>query len=372
MMKKILKYFVLAIICMIPLIANAEGTLKIKSAEVADKSDTAVVGGVTADDTTLYIGVKFKELNQFVKVKVVVKNEDTEEYELEGVTDSSTDAHITYESEIDGTEKVIKPGEEKTIFVTAKYTSEVPASELDEDGMFKEMRESTVELVAGKVKVPDTLRNLGIAGIVVIIGLIAIGIVMIKKNKKASMMVLALALILVPFTVYALKSFKFTINASYMINPGPSKFCIVNMSPSMLTRTHKDDINYNYQEFVDGKSFKDISETDNIVYYDFVPKELLKCANDELTDDEYLDCVSKYNNGEVMNTEYRDCIEPLGLPPSPPGPDATDAEIEEYNQLNTQFQAQVNACAEEAYTKVYNKAILDSSYGCYKDALNQP
>ncbi len=350
-MKGLFKYLVLIIICMFPFVVKAqeENKVTITNVELDSKSETVVVGEPTIDGVSIKFDLKFKEVNQYAKYKVTLKNDDTEDYELVSDKDTETSTYITYEYTITG-ESVIKAGEEKIVYVTATYTTEVPASKLDDAGMYKESNASSIELVSGSLEVPDTLKNISIVGIALILILIVGALIIIRTNKKASVMMIMMALLLVPFTVSALKQVKINVTAVVKINPGPSKFCIAssNLPPDLNLNVI---VRENYQSIMNKFAYVTYNEGDTFEDNSFNPSrfytnEELACY--KLDVDNMEECLE-----EVADPTLKECVNSL----THPGDGATDEELDNYydslDECNRNYQ-------EQFFTE-----ILDASYGCY-------
>ncbi len=368
-MKGLVKYLILILLCMFPFVVKAqeENKVKITNVELDSKSETVVVGEPTIEGVSIKFDLKFKEVNQFAKYKVTLKNDDTEDYELVSEKDTDTSTYITYEYEIDG-ESIIKAGEEKIIYVTATYTKEVPASELDDAGMYKESNASSIELVSGSLEVPDTLKNAGIVGILVILALIVAAIIMIAHNKETSMMLLIMALVLVPFTADALKQIKINVSAEIKIVPGASKFCkievpkevILNASPKEasdanlgMPKLGTSSNTVSYEEFVDGETFAEHYDTENGYNYevfDFYKPEVLECYS-KYVDDELDSCIEE---NKLYPESYTTCLNRVPRPSDDAGNDAWN----EY--YDNQYY-----CTNEYKASFGNEKIKDASYGCY-------
>ncbi len=362
--------------------AQEENKVKITNVELDSKSETVVVGEPTIEGVSIKFDLKFKEVNQFAKYKVTLKNDDTEDYELVSEKDTDTSTYITYEYEIDG-ESIIKAGEEKIIYVTATYTKEVPASELDDAGMYKESNASSIELVSGSLEVPDTLKNAGIVGILVILALIVAAIIMIAHNKETSMMLLIMALVLVPFTADALKQIKINVSAEIKIVPGESKFCLLSeenytvipdpdepiggdifSAPRFsLFKNKLGVIKYNpysnliknYLSYNDGETFENYRYNGYRIYVDdFFNTNQLAC----------LDIEDIYERDSCFLDNLEPDIKPCFEQAVYPGDDASDEELDAY-------RAKIIECYNLRGEKYY-PVIKDASYGCYLDHVGVP
>ena len=126
-------------------------TLDTKSENTIIKSEPTFNGLVMNFD------VSFKQKNDFVKYKVVVKNDTNIDYKIANDTSFNKSDHITYTYDV---ENILKPKGEAVVYVTITYSSEVDPSELV-DGMYKEENKAVIQLLNkdGKVENPNTGIN---------------------------------------------------------------------------------------------------------------------------------------------------------------------------------------------------------------------
>ncbi len=328
-----------AMIALVPFVVNADGTVEIKNITVKEKSDSVVLGAPIVADTEITFDVKFKELNTFVKYEIVLENTDDEDYELVNGTDNSTSDYITYEYEVsDG--NTIEPGKEKTVLVTISYKNEVPADMLDDAGMFKETKARSINLVVDDIEVPDTLKVIGIFGILLVVVLIATGIFMIIKNKKGATLII-IGIILLPLSVLATKNFNLKINSVVKVSPGADKYCLIAL----------EDFQLSYHEFEEGTLLNEINE-EHVYYHRLVSKEVVECLQDPNTD--VYEC-ERMDTGNGLDNNKKQChsaAERLK------GDNPTDQELLAYAEA-------YNDCEDSYLDGLNNSLIKDASYGCY-------
>ncbi len=211
-----IKYIIFALILSILLIPNvfAKDSVEIKSITLDTKSDNTIIKSEpTFNGLVMNFDVSFKQKNDFVKYKVVVKNDSNIDYKIANDTSFNKSDHITYTYDV---ENILKPKGEAVVYVTITYSSEVDPSELV-DGMYKEENKAVIQLLNkdGNVVNPNTGINYIII-ISILLTLIIISI-LIKKHKKSVFIPVIIALLLIPTLVYAIETLKLTINVKVEI-----------------------------------------------------------------------------------------------------------------------------------------------------------
>ncbi len=217
-MKRI-KYLIFAILMMIlfmPRVYAADG-VAIESVTVDSKSDSAViVSPATFDGLSLKFDIKFSDVNDYVKYKLVIKNTTSTDFELMESTSSSS--YITYEYGYEDGNKVLAANSNKTMFITVKYSSAVPASSFSE-GKYTETKSITINLEDGTDEVtnPSTLDCL-YCYLVLLVGTLVFSIALLKltKNKKFLVLVLA-SMVLIPVDIHAIVKLKVTLESKVEI-----------------------------------------------------------------------------------------------------------------------------------------------------------
>ncbi len=217
-MKKI-KYVLFAILIMVfmPKVYAAEG-VAIESVTVDSKSDSAViVSPATFDGLSLKFDLKFNDINDYIKYKIVIKNTTSTDFEL--TESSSSSEYITYEYGYEDGNKVLTGNSSKTMFITVKYSSAVPASSFSE-GKYTETKSITINLEDGTDEVtnPSTLDGL-YCYLVLLVGTLVFSIALLKAthNKKYLVLVLA-SMVLIPMNINAIVKLKLTVESKVEIN----------------------------------------------------------------------------------------------------------------------------------------------------------
>ncbi len=217
-MKKILFLLLL----LIPFMVKAE--VKITSVELVDNTkNLEVEKNPSFKDLTINFNLKFANTNEFVKYKAIIKNDTNKDYEIEDGEKFNEGKFIKYDFALDNKDnKVIKAGEERTMFITITYIKEV-SPELFKDGKYVETNEMTVNLsnddkeaANPKTEIGDFLKIIGI------LMLVAFILALLSKYQLSKLVVLLIA-IAIPITIYALEKITIKMEASIEIIEPPKK-----------------------------------------------------------------------------------------------------------------------------------------------------
>ena len=220
-MKKIgMILLIILTMCFIPKVYAAEG-VAIESVDLDSKSTNAViVSDATFEGLSLKFDIKFDDIDDFVKYKLVIKNSTDTSYELTESTSSSS--YITYEYSYEDDSKVLAGNTSKTMFITIKYSNAVPIEEFS-GGNYTETKSFTINLEDGTdevvdVAVPSTVDSL-YCYLVLLVGTLVFSIALLKvtKNKKFLVLIIA-SMILIPLNIHAIESLQITVESKVEIN----------------------------------------------------------------------------------------------------------------------------------------------------------
>ena len=282
-MKKI-KYLLFGVLLTFLLIPNvyAKDNVEIKSITLDTKSDNTIIKTEpTFNGLVMNFDLSFKQKDDFVKYKVVVKNDTNIDYKIASDTSFNKSDHITYTYDV---ENVLKPKGEAVVYVTITYSNEVDPSELV-NGMYKEENKAVIQLLNkdGNVVNPNT----GINYIIIISILLTLIIItiLLKKHKKSVLLPIIIAVLLIPTLVYAIETLKLTINVKVEIKQA---YKVGYMFNEKLAYTESELEQYNM-------SHADCDET----YYlgEKTPENKYIICRDVLYEDNKL-----YAEGEIVNT----------------------------------------------------------------------
>ncbi len=217
-MKKIkIILLILLVMFLAPNVYAAEG-VAIESVTLDSKSDNAViVSDATFDELALKVDLKFNDVNDFVKYKLVIKNLTNTDYELSESTSSSS--YITYEYSYDDDSKVLGGNTSKTMFITIKYSNAVPIEKFS-GGNYTETKSFTINLEDGtsEITVPSTIDGL-YCYLVILVGTLVFSLALLKATRNKKFLVLIIAsMILIPLNIHAISKLKITVESKVEIN----------------------------------------------------------------------------------------------------------------------------------------------------------
>ncbi len=218
-----LKYLVFAILLSIFLFPNvyAKDSVYIKSITLDSSSNnTSINDKPTFSGLNMNFDLGFKEVGDFAKYKVVIRNDSNTDYNISEDTSFNSSEFIKYTYEV---ENKLKAKSESIVYVTVKYNKEVDSSLLV-NGKYIENNKAVVQLANkdGKIVNPKTsgVKVLGIVLSILLIGsLIVLGIVK-KNNKLRNSIVLLLIMLLIPGVVNAIDTIKLTMIVKVEIESG--------------------------------------------------------------------------------------------------------------------------------------------------------
>ena len=222
-MKKIgMILLIILTMCFMPKVYAEEG-VAIESVSLDSKSDDAViVSDATFDGLSLKFDIRFDDINDFVKYKLVIKNSTDTSYELTESTSSSS--YITYEYSYEDDSNVLVGNTSKTMFITIKYSTAVPVENFN-SGNYTETKSFTINLEDGTdevidVIVPSTVDSL-YCYLVLLVGTLVFSLALLKATKNKKFLVLIIAsIILIPLNIHAIVKLKITVESKIEIkNP---------------------------------------------------------------------------------------------------------------------------------------------------------
>lgn len=216
MKKKIL----LLLILILPFVVNAktcdENKIKIESIKLEsiegntkEKSEPLITG------RKINLNLEMSKVGDTALYKVLVKNESEEDYLLDENSLIEETDYIVYSLETDEN-KILKPNEEKTIYLRVNYNKPVAATDFN-NGVYQDNKNLQVNLSNNNDTVennPYTNRNIILVSSLLII--IILGSIILIKNKKTKYIVLLLTLIL-PFSVKAICNIKLDVESNVTI-----------------------------------------------------------------------------------------------------------------------------------------------------------
>ena len=230
-MKKIFMSLIF-ILFLIPTVVLAETKVEIKSITLLEKSENTVINNeASTDGEKINLDLIFYDKDDYAAYKVVVKNNNSEGLYINDQLFKSDNEYISYLLEYKDGNNFIKPGEEKEITIKTIYNNEVPKTAF-KSAKYDASNVSILTLSNKLINVPNTLKNLGIIGIITYIAVIAcifISVLLLFKRKLSSginSLLILLLILLLPKTVSALLRVDI---------PVDSKIIIKNVLPTECT-----------------------------------------------------------------------------------------------------------------------------------------
>ncbi len=209
----------------------AANLFKIENAELSELSTTAEGSISSFDEENIVSNVTFHKLGDFAKYTITLKNTDSNDHVIESTTDDNENPYISYEYDQHIGEQ-INAGEDFVFVVTAKYSTSI--TDVNQRAQANNVKffihftdiEEEIPIVPNTGTNPNTGDYIHFSVLSLVIsaaGLTIIGIVALKKHKKASRFIAAgivtVAAIATTATVKAatVEINSFTINANYVL-----------------------------------------------------------------------------------------------------------------------------------------------------------
>ena len=199
---------------------NAEETITIESIELDYISTNAIEkSSPVIDGLSINLDVQFREVNNYIKYKLLIKNNTNEEYELKEDTSFLNNENITYKYYKEGK---IKPNSENIIYLVVSYNQEVEESKFVEN-KYTEENKAILEIVddSGEIIKNPKTGNDNITFIILSIVLVISCIVLFTMKKKdlnnVNFIFIMLLINCIPLIVNATQLFKLNLNVNVEI-----------------------------------------------------------------------------------------------------------------------------------------------------------
>lgn len=213
----------IAFFFLFPFFVNAKDANVIVDS-VTHVSDQEVLDGVNIvtepiiDGLNISFGLEFTKVGGKVVYKVLIKNQDSEDYQLK--LPESVDGYVSYQYQFDDNSDVLKKNTSKTLFITINYKEEVPDASLV-NGKYLENKNfsltlldnsgNVVNLKNGNPKTGQSLLLLIIITFFIIIS--AYCVFRYQRNVKSFIFLLTVGLMILPISILAMKSVNISINS---------------------------------------------------------------------------------------------------------------------------------------------------------------
>ena len=195
----------------------ASGGVTIKSIDLVDKSiNTAEASKAKANGLSMDFDLKFKEVNDYAKYKIVVENKDNKDYKISVDSNFENSKYISYKYD---NADILKANSDTEFYVTVTYNKKLDESNYV-DGKYSEKNSAVLKL-SDAVNNPKTFNN---SWSLIILVVMCVTLIFLFKNKKIrGLNVLILfSLLSVPLFVKAIDYLKITVNSNVVIEKGYS------------------------------------------------------------------------------------------------------------------------------------------------------
>ena len=195
----------------------ASGGVTIKSIDLVDKSiNTTEASKAKANGLSMDFDLKFKEVNDYAKYKIVVENKDNKDYKISVDSNFENSKYISYKYD---NADILKANSDTEFYVTVIYNKKLDESNYV-DGKYSEKNSAVLKLSDG-VNNPKTFNNSWSLIILVVMCVTLIFLFRNKKNRGLNVLVL-FSLLSVPLFVKAIDYLKITVNSNVVIEKGYS------------------------------------------------------------------------------------------------------------------------------------------------------
>ncbi len=223
-MKKLLIFILCIFLFNVSNIYALNQNFEINSIEITDKSNSISVSNPSITDNSISSNIEFNEVSDFVKYKIVLKNNTDKEYRIKDIINNYNGEYIDifYEYSND----IIKKNDIFDFYITIKYVDEVYINDLVYNlddfsiNLNLEEVESNNEVIIDIN--PNTIDNI-YKYVIILIGS-GLLVILFLKTKKRIFVLLFISILGISY-VYALEEIEITINFSgNIVNIDTNKF----------------------------------------------------------------------------------------------------------------------------------------------------
>lgn len=282
-MKRVMKLFILLLV-LIPTLVFAKEQVEITNVELIDSTENLDLKDPTFSGLETNFNIKFNEVNDFVKYKIIVNNTSNKDYEL-SLNNYSKSEYIEYKYDINN--NVLNKNSSKEITLTITYKKEIDESKY-QDGVFIEDNNMRIDLGGDDVINPKTGFSYIYLILVVAITLSITLLIYVFGSRKLSKYTISiLVLFLIPISVLALEKLELKVNSHVEITDIKemcfidyrNRFTYYNFKNNMTWEEH---INSDYFEIIeDSDDRQDMTINLEQGYVDFISANNLHCLVDD-------------------------------------------------------------------------------------------
>ncbi len=212
---------------------HAASDVKITSVDSLEQSEsTEVITPATFKDLTINFDVRFVNLKDYIKYKVVVSNDSDKDYRIINNTSFSPSKYIKYDYSYNNNNSIVKAHSKQTMIVTITYENQVPVSAMNADGSFTETNKMIVDLSRRNIIVnnPKTSNTIMVLLMVITLIVCISSVIGIKRRNKVTTMLLIIGLTVfsLPISILAIEGIRITLNSKVTIST-ETDFCVYDL-----------------------------------------------------------------------------------------------------------------------------------------------
>jgi len=184
--------------------------MNIKNIEVTEKSDTVEIGKIDGVNNTISSEIIFNKLNDYIVFEVTLKNSDNDKYKISSIVDNNSNNNILIEYKYD---KSNTQSSELKFYIKMSYKNQLINKEkinINDLDIKVNLVKDNGSNATFRINNPATGDN--IVRYITLFVVSAFGIFLVKRNIKLKSIklgsiVLLIAFLMVPFTIYANENF---------------------------------------------------------------------------------------------------------------------------------------------------------------------
>jgi len=205
------KYIITILFLLFPFIVKANDKVYIESVELYENNHVEEVSKVSFSDLSINTDLKFIKVNSYITYKMIIANEEKEDYQIDNDSFKSESENIEYKYNCDDN-NIVKANSKNTCYITITYVKaplikEVFGTTHKEDFVFP--------LTLSQNTNPNTSNGIRIVVAIFILSVLLL-LTFITKKKKSRIIIIAIA-ILIPIATKALKVIKIDMNSKIEI-----------------------------------------------------------------------------------------------------------------------------------------------------------
>ena len=307
----------LIFIMLIPFVVNAEtcdtDKILISSITVEDKSENVTeLSEATVNGKNINFNVSMSSVGDNIKYKIIIKNNSDEDYFFDRNSLIIESDYIEYSIESNNDSNIVKKKSSKTIYLNIQYKNKV-TNELFELGSYNinkkvQVQLSTYNSLSSILKNPNTGVELSIFVVLILTVIIAMYILIRKKEYTIFLLIVTGAIVIIPMSVYALCKCEMNIESNVFIKKTNYNPCAFDGNMVVGARFTNGNFEYrygqgNYSSFEGGWEDTNIDGW-GVKYrnYGFSDKEYPFCSS--INGEPIVYMSSMFTNTDITNFDF--------------------------------------------------------------------